>query len=29
MEEHRESIRTFLAMIDPSTGYLGEDTGDV
>jgi hypothetical protein len=25
MEEHRESIRTFLAMIDPSTGYIGDD----
>ena len=25
MEEHRESIRTFLAMIDPNTGYIGDD----
>ena len=25
MEEHRESIRTFLAMIDPDTGYIGDD----
>ena len=25
MEEHRESIRAFLAMIDPNTGYLGDD----
>jgi hypothetical protein len=25
MEEHRESIRAFLAMIDPSTGYIGDD----
>ena len=25
VEEHRESIRTFLAMIDPSTGYIGDD----
>jgi hypothetical protein len=24
-EEHRESIRTFLAMIDPRTGYIGDD----
>jgi hypothetical protein len=24
-EEHRQSIRTFLAMIDPSTGYIGDD----
>ena len=23
-EEHRESIRVFLAMIDPSTGYIGD-----
>jgi hypothetical protein len=22
-QEHRESIRAFLAMIDPSTGYIG------
>ena len=25
MEEHRESIRSFLAMIDPNTGYIGDD----
>ena len=25
MEEHRESIRVFLAMIDPDTGYIGDD----
>jgi hypothetical protein len=25
MEEHRESIRVFLAMIDPSTGYIRDD----
>ena len=25
MEEHRESIRVFLAMIDPYTGYIGDD----
>jgi hypothetical protein len=24
MEEHRESIRAFLAMIDPHTGYIGD-----
>ena len=24
-EEHRESIRVFLGMIDPSTGYIGND----
>jgi hypothetical protein len=24
-EEHRESIRVFLAMIDPNTGYIGDD----
>jgi hypothetical protein len=24
-EEHRESIRAFLAMIDPNTGYIGDD----
>lgn len=24
-EEHREHIRTFLAMIDPATGYIGEE----
>jgi hypothetical protein len=23
--EHRESIRVFLAMIDPDTGYIGDD----
>ena len=25
VEEHRESIRAFLAMIDPHTGYIGGD----
>jgi hypothetical protein len=25
VEEHREHIRVFLAMIDPNTGYIGED----
>ena len=25
VEEHRESIRIFLAMIDPNTGYIGDD----
>ena len=25
VEEHREEIRTFLAMIDPNTGYIGDD----
>jgi hypothetical protein len=25
MEEHRENIRAFLAMIDPNTGYIGDD----
>jgi hypothetical protein len=25
VEEHRESIRVFLAMIDPNTGYIGDD----
>jgi hypothetical protein len=25
MEKHRESIRVFLAMIDPNTGYIGDD----
>ena len=25
VEEHRESIRTFLAMIDPNTGYIEDD----
>lgn len=24
-EEHRGSIRTFLSMIDPATGYIAED----
>ena len=24
-EEHQESIRVFLAMIDPGTGYIGDD----
>jgi hypothetical protein len=24
-EEHEESIRAFLAMIDPKTGYIGDD----
>jgi hypothetical protein len=24
-EHHRESIRTFLGMIDPATGYIAED----
>jgi hypothetical protein len=24
-EDHREHIRTFLAMIDPHTGYIGPD----
>ncbi|MCA1720402.1 MAG: hypothetical protein LC779_04600 [Actinobacteria bacterium] len=24
-EAHEESIRTFLAMIDPETGYIAED----
>jgi len=24
-EEHQEHIRVFLAMIDPSTGYIGDD----
>jgi len=23
-EKHRESIRVFLAMIDPNTGYIGD-----
>jgi hypothetical protein len=27
MEEHREEIRAFLAMIDPDTGYIGDDGG--
>ena len=25
MEEHRESIRVFLAMINPETGYIGDE----
>ena len=25
VEEHRDSIRAFLAMIDPATGYIGGD----
>jgi len=25
VEEHRESIRAFLAMIHPNTGYIGDD----
>ena len=25
VEEHRASIRVFLAMIDPNTGYIGDD----
>jgi hypothetical protein len=25
VEEHRESIRAFLAIIDPNTGYIGDD----
>jgi hypothetical protein len=25
VEEHRESIRVFLAMIDPNTGYIEDD----
>jgi hypothetical protein len=25
VEEHRESIRAFLAMIDPATGYIGDN----
>jgi hypothetical protein len=25
VENHRESIRVFLAMIDPNTGYIGDD----
>ncbi|MGH3285440.1 MAG: hypothetical protein ACRDPD_12280 [Streptosporangiaceae bacterium] len=25
VQEHRDSIRTFLAMIDPNTGYIGDD----
>ncbi len=25
VKEYRESIRVFLAMIDPKTGYIGDD----
>jgi len=25
MQEHQESIRAFLVMIDPNTGYIGDD----
>ena len=25
VEEHREGIRAFLAMINPNTGYIGDD----
>jgi hypothetical protein len=25
VEEHREEIRVFLAMIDPQTGYIEEE----
>jgi hypothetical protein len=25
LEQHRESIRSFLAQIDPATGYIAED----
>ena len=25
VEEHEESIRVFLSMIDPNTGYIGDD----
>jgi hypothetical protein len=25
VEEHKESIRVFLSMIDPNTGYIGDD----
>ena len=25
VEEHQKSIRVFLAMIDPNTGYIGDD----
>jgi hypothetical protein len=28
VEEHRESIRVFLAMIDPNTGFIGDDWGE-
>jgi hypothetical protein len=24
VEEHRESVRVFLSMIDPDTGYIGD-----
>jgi hypothetical protein len=24
-DEHRETVRTFLAQIDPATGYLADD----
>lgn len=24
-DEHRKHIRTFLSMIDPATGYIGDD----
>jgi hypothetical protein len=26
-EEQREDIRAFLSMIDPATGYIGDDSG--
>jgi hypothetical protein len=25
VEEHRESIHAFLAMVDPNTGYIGDE----
>jgi len=25
LDEHRENIRDFLAMIDPTTGYVEDD----
>jgi hypothetical protein len=25
VEEHRQHIRAFLAMVDPDTGYIGDD----
>jgi hypothetical protein len=25
LDEHREAIRSFLAQVDPATGYLGDD----
>jgi hypothetical protein len=25
VEEHRQSIRVFLSMINPDTGYIGDD----